>query len=410
MVSSLKDLCFQSAATLTFVEEIGRGGMGIVYLAEKYSEGVSDFVVIKTIRSMNDKQLDMLRGEANIATALRHENIVRTFGLEAIPFDRLPVEFQDELNSYRESAGNAGGKGMRLLSDLRMGQFRTMADFTEQPMLLSDIRATGKRLYLIVMEYIEGRDLREIHSRHIRAGALLPVPLSAFVVSRLCRALGYAHQYIVHRDISPENIIISNQGVTKLMDFGIAVAADQEAFGLAGKIQYMAPEQVRNETVDNRSDIFALGLVAYYMVTGISLFLTPNGLDFQEQAVRYEELLEKEIIPPHDICEDIPEAYSDIIMKMLALDPEDRYPAIDQVGSDIEKKFIYAEGFGPTNNSLAAYLKIFESDFQMHTVEDLQQLAFMVEGDNASHLKRILRKELYSERGRKFIQARRVSL
>lgn len=326
-MSSLRDLCFQSAATFTFVEEIGRGGMGIVYLAEKHCEGVSDLVVIKTIRSISDKQLNMLKGEANIAAALRHENIVRTFGLEAIPFDRLPVEFQDELQSYHELDGSGGDKGKELLSDLRMGQFRTLADFTEQPMLLSDLNATGKRLYLIVMEYIEGWDLREIHSKHIRAGSLLPITLNAFIISRLGRALEYAHQYIVHHDVSPENILISHQGVTKLMDFGIAVAADQEAFGLAGKIQYMAPEQVRNELVDNRSDI--------------------------------------------------------------------------------EKKFIYAKGFGPTNNSLAAYLKMFESDFQIYTKEDLQQLAFMADEDNKYRLKRAIRKDLYTEKGRQLLQARR---
>lgn len=406
-MSSLRDLCFQSAATFTFVEEIGRGGMGIVYLAEKHCEGVSDLVVIKTIRSISDKQLNMLKGEANIAAALRHENIVRTFGLEAIPFDRLPVEFQDELQSYQEPGGSGSDKGKELLSDLRMGQFRTLADFTDQPMLLSDLNATGKRLYLIVMEYIEGWDLREIHSKHIRTGSLLPITLSAFIISRLGRALEYAHQYIVHRDISPENILISHQGVTKLMDFGIAVAADQEAFGLAGKIQYMAPEQVRNELVDNRSDIFALGLVAYHMLTGISLFLTPSGLDFQEQAVYYEELLVNEIIPPHEVCEDIPKAYSNIIMKMLELEPESRYQTIDQVGSDIEKKFIYAKGFGPTNNSLAAYLKMFESDFQIYTKEDLQQLAFMADEDNKYHLKRAIRKDLYTDKGRKLLQARR---
>jgi len=291
-----------------------------------------------------------------------------------------------------------------------MGQFRTLVDFTEQPMLLSDLNATGKRLYLIVMEYIEGWDLREIHSKHIRAGSLLPVTLSAFIISRLCRALAYAHQYIVHRDVSPENILISHQGVTKLMDFGIAVAADEEAFGFAGKIQYMAPEQVRNEPVDNRSDIFALGLVAYHLLTGISLFLTPSGLDFQEQAAYYDQLLVNEIIPPHEVCEDIPEAYSNIIMKMLALDPESRYQTIDRVGSDIEKKIIYAEGFGPTNNSLAAYLKMFESDFQIYTKEDLQQLAFLADEDNKYRLKRAIRKNLYTEKGCKLLEDRRSHL
>jgi serine/threonine protein kinase len=371
---------------------------------------VSDLVVIKTIRSMNEKQLNMLKGEANIAAALRHENIVRTYGLEAIPFDRLPGEFQDELYSYREPGGTGGSRGKELLSSLRMGQFRTLVDFTEHPMLIDESDDGGKRLYLIVMEYIEGWDLREIHSKHVRAGSLLPITLNAFIISRLCRALEYAHKYIVHRDLSPENILISHQGVTKLMDFGIAVAADQEAFGLSGKIQYMAPEQVRNEHVDNRSDIFALGLVAYHMLTGISLFLTPNGLDFRAQADYYEQLLVNEIIAPHEICLDVPEAYSQIIMRMLALDPEDRYQKIDEVGSDIEKKFIYAEGFGPTNNSLAAYLKMFESDFQIYTKEDLQQLAFMADDDNTYQLKRKIQKSLFTDEGRRLLQSRRSIL
>jgi len=194
------------------------------------------------------------------------------------------------------------------------------------------------------------------------------------------------------------------------MDFGIAVAADQEVFGLAGKIQYMAPEQVRNDYVDNRSDIYALGLIAYYLLTGISLFLSPPGLDFKEQADYYEKLLKNEIVPPHKVCLDVPEEYSNIIVKMLALDPESRYQTIGELGSDIEKKYIYAEGFGPTNNSLAAYLNIFESDFQIYTKQDLQQLAFLVEDDKKYRLKRKVQKRLYTEKGRKLLQDRRSSV
>lgn len=405
-MSSLKDLCFQSGAVYTFMEEIGRGGMGIVYLAEKRCEGVSDLVVIKTIRAMRDKQIDMLKREANIAAGLRHENIVRTFGLESIAFDLLPAAFQEELNSYRAAAGS--GSGSRHLSALRTGRFRTPTeDFTDYPLLLSDLDPAGKRIYLMVMEYIEGWDLLQIQRKHVGKRLLLPVPLGAFVVSRLCRALEYAHRFIVHRDVSPENILISHQGVTKLMDFGIAVAADQEAFGFSGKIQYMAPEQVRKEFVDNRSDIFSLGLVAYHLLTGISLFYTPDGRDFQAHARHYQRLLGNEIIPPHEVCSDVPEVYSQIVMKMLAPDPESRYQRIDQVGSDIEKKFLYAEGFGPTNNSLAVYLKMFESDFQLYTREELRQLAFMADDDNMYHIKRGIRRHLYTEKGRRLLKDRR---
>ncbi len=404
---SLTDLSFQSGATYTFIEEIGRGGMGIVYLVEKHCEGVSDLVVIKTIRTMRDKQVDGLKREANIAAALRHENVIRTHGLESISYAKLPTDFQKEISTLKKDTSKRGTKGMEIMSNLRRGKTPTPTDTNGSNILADSISCEGKRLYLMVMDYIEGWDLREIHSKHIRAGMLLPVQLNAFIISRICRALEYAHQFIVHRDISPENILINQQGVAKLTDFGIAIAADQEVYGLAGKIQYMAPEQVQFDQVDNRSDIFALGLVAYHLLTGISLFLPPKGLSFREQAEYYKNLLENKILPPHEICVDIPEAYSQIIMKMLNFDPEARYQLIEIACSDIEKKYLYAEGFGPTNNSLAAYLKIFESDFKVYKKPDLEQLTFMADKEQRYHLKRKISKKLYTEKGRQLLQERR---
>ncbi len=414
-MSSLADLSFQSGSAFTFIEEIGSGGMGIVYLAKKHCEGVSDLVVLKTIRTMTNRQIEALKAEANIAAALRHENIVRTYGLEAIPFENLPEKFQKEISTLKKGYGKRGSKkrteagtrGMELLTDMRMGRSRAMTDLEEQHFLARETGYQGKRLYLAVMEYIEGWDLREIHGNHIQAGLLLPIELNAFIISRICRALEYAHEYIVHRDISPENILVSHQGVTKLTDFGIAVAADQEIFGLAGKIQYMPPEQVRYDQVDNRSDIFSLGLVAYYLLTGVSLFAVPMGLTFEEQAAYYEKLLKKEIPPPHEVCLDVPEEYSGIIMKMLEFDTGARYQTIESVGSDIEKKCLYGEGFGPTNNSLAAYMKIFESGFKIYTRQDLQQLTFLKNDEKKYRLKRKIRKGLYSDKGRRLIINRR---
>jgi len=414
-MSSLADLSFQSGSAFTFIEEIGSGGMGIVYLAKKHCEGVSDLVVLKTIRTMTNRQIEALKAEANIAAALRHENIVRTYGLEAIPFENLPEKFQKEISTLKKGYGKRGSKkraeagtrGMELLTDMRMGKSRAMTDLEAQHFLARETGYRGKRLYLAVMEYIEGWDLREIHGNHIQAGLLLPIELNAFIISRICRALEYAHEYIVHRDISPENILVSHQGVAKLTDFGIAVAADQEIFGLAGKIQYMPPEQVRYDRVDNRSDIFSLGLVAYYLLTGVSLFAVPMGVTFEEQAAYYEKLLKKEIPPPHEVCLDVPEEYSGIIMKMLEFDTDARYQTIENVGSDIEKKYLYSEGFGPTNNSLAAYMKIFESGFKIYTRQDLQQLTFLKNDEKKYRLKRKIRKELYSDKGRLLIINRR---
>ncbi len=407
-MSSLTGISFQSATRFTFRKEIGRGGMGIVYLAEKQSEGVSDFVVLKTIRTMRGKQIEMLKHEANIAATLRHENIVRTFGMEAIPFDRLPDAFRDQITSFEPQEIPDGPGADEFLTCIRMGLTQAVQQSnSETAVLLPNDDHLGKRLYLIVMEYIEGWDLRKIHTQHIQAGALLPIILNAFIISRVCRALEYAHRFIVHRDLSPENILINHQGVTKLMDFGLAVAADQQSYGLAGKIQYMAPEQVLGGAVDNRSDIFALGLVAYHLLTGISLFVPPKGLDFMAQADHYGKLLEREIPPPHEICRDIPRAYSQIIMKMLAINPDSRYQNIDEAGSEIEKRYIYAEGFGPTNNSLAAYRNIFESDFRNLTEPDLQHLSFMSVDGCYDGLKRKISKELYTEKGRELLKSRR---
>lgn len=410
-MSTLADLSFKSGSAFTFIEEIGSGGMGIVYLAKKHCEGVNDLVVLKTIRTITNRQVEALKAEANIAAALRHENIVRTYGMEAIPFENLPKDFQKQISTLKKDFGKiegkkrteAGTRGMELLTDLRMGRSQAITDLEEQHFLTGETDFHGKRLYLVVMEYIEGWDLREIHGNHVKAGLLLPIELNAFIISRICRALEYAHEYLVHRDISPENILVSDQGVTKLTDFGIAVAADQDIFGLAGKIQYMAPEQVQNDQIDNRSDIFSLGLVAYYLLTGVSLFSVPMGLSFDKQAEYYEKLLKKEIFPPHKVCLDVPAEYSAIIMKMLEFDPDRRYQTIEQVGSDIEKKCLYGQGFGPTNNSLAAYMKIFESDFTIYTKQDLQQLTFMKNVGEKYRLKRKISKSLYSDEGRQLI-------
>jgi serine/threonine protein kinase len=90
---SLKGLEFDSTSTYTLVEEIGRGGMGIVFLAEKHAEGVTDYVVLKTLKTFSPEYIAMLKKEANIATGLRHENIVKTYGLEAVPYGDLPATF-----------------------------------------------------------------------------------------------------------------------------------------------------------------------------------------------------------------------------------------------------------------------------------------------------------------------------
>ncbi len=408
-MSGLSDISFPSAVNYTFLDEIGRGGMGIVYLAEKHCEEVSDIVVLKTIRSITEKQIEALKREANVAALLRHENIVRSHGLESVSVSLLPREFQAEIkNLAPKTTHGAGQRANAVMDKMRKGGGRPITGCQRPPRINLKKRNSEQRLYLIVMDYIEGADLLETHTSHLRHGLLIPLSLSAFIVSRICRALDYAHEFIVHRDISPENILINNQGVAKLSDFGIAVVAGDETAALAGKVQYMAPEQILKSQSDKRSDIFSLGLVAYQMATGVSIFSPARKGTIREQMQKYELILKTSIKPPHEVCSDIPLAYSKIIMKMLEINPEKRYQTAGEACTDMERKFLYAEGFGPTNNSLAAYIKIAESKFKNYTREDLMQLSFLAEDGKRFHLKRRISKSLYLECGLNMLKQRRV--
>lgn len=410
MSSGLSNVSFPSAVNYTFLDEIGRGGMGIVYLAEKHCEEVSDIVVLKTIRSITDKQISALKREANVAALLRHENIVRSHGLESVTADLLPTEFQEEIKSLTpKDSADAGQRANEVMAKMRKGGGRPITGRVRPPRInLKKKSDASQRLYLIVMDYIEGADMLKTHVNHLRAGLLLPLSLSGFIISRICRALDYAHDFIVHRDISPENILINNQGVAKLSDFGIAVAADDGDAALAGKVQYMAPEQILKGHSDKRSDIFSLGLVAYQAATGISIFSPARKGTIREQMQKYDLVLREPITPPHEVCSDIPLAYSKILMKMLEVDPDKRYQSAGEVGSDMERKFLYAEGFGPTNNSLAAYLKIAESGFKDYTRQDLMQLSFLAEDGKRFHLRRKITNDLYLKDGVTMLQKRRL--
>lgn len=245
----------------------------------------------------------------------------------------------------------------------------------------SEAANTGKKLFLLAMDYIHGTDLRMLHEEHRKRSLLIPCPLAGFIISRMCRALNYAHQYIVHRDVSPENILINDQGVCKLTDFGVAANNEEEMKLFAGKLGYMSPEQIKQQSMDARTDIFALGLVAYEITTGICLYETPPDLSFDEEKDYIIREMNKEIIPPHKVCPDIPEIFSQIIMKMLIKNKDKRFQSMSEVGDILEQKYIYAHGFGPTNNSLAAYMEIFNNEFKQYSQEQLRQLNFLKNQD-----------------------------
>ena len=363
----LSGLKFTSSSTYTIVGEIGRGGMGIVLLAEKNSEGVADLVALKTIRTKSTDHETRLKQEANIATGLRHENIVKTYGLEAIPYSQLPPEFLQEFDklSYEEARRHAIQR-----SSVPGDRLDPKTKFR-----ISPTAANEQKILLMVMDYIEGTDVRTFQNEHHKKDLLLPVPLAAFIVSRVARSLAYAHQTIIHRDISPENLLLNLQGVVKLSDFGVAVEKKEE--GMTGKVSYMSPEQIGGEVVDLRTDLYSLGLVLYLLLTGIPPQKVPMRMTSEARIDYARKLLEREVPAPKLVRPDVPDTLSDICMKMLARDREKRYPRAEAVARDLEQKYLYAKGFGPTNNSLQAYLEIFDAGFKEIQPEQLQQLPFL---------------------------------
>lgn len=438
----LEGTAFSSTSTYTIVQELGRGGMGIVYLAEKDCEGVIDHVVLKTIRTISPKQIERLKQEANIATELRHENIVKTYGLESIPISVLPAEFREQLQKLNPTATqsqeltNAGAKYYRprlvppkkALPGRKPGAYSpnsasAATSSSSHTSINTPVTTTGpvrrgsggsapnsaemrddEKLYCMAMDYVDGTDLGHLFRAHLRADLLLPCELTAFMISRICRALAYAHQFIVHRDISPENIMINAHGVAKLTDFGIAVAAGKQA-EFAGKIMYMSPEQIQELDIDGRADIFSLGLVSYQMLTGINLLAPPRDASFEQAILGAFERMKQSAPPPHLVRPDVPEILSAIVMKMIAFDRADRYSSMEDAGNDLEKKYLYAKGFGPTNNSLAAYLRIFERDFKEYNQADLKQLTFLKSPETGKlALRRLFSFDTFSEVGRQLLK------
>ncbi len=399
---SLKGLEFESTSTYTLAEEIGRGGMGIVFLAEKNAEGVTDYVVLKTLKTFSPEYIEMLKKEANIATGLRHENIVKTYGLEAIPYGDLPAAFTGAVQgvSFEQARRNLR---LRRLAGYRRPGYGANRIVIRRPAVA---KKDDRKLYMLVMDYVEGTDLGDLHQEHIQRGLLLPVPLAAFIVSRICRALAYAHETCIHRDVSPENVLINNQGVVKLSDFGIAVGGAEQATLFAGKLSYMAPEQLEAQPADSRTDLYALGLVAYQILTGVLLHPTPRGVSFEQQVEFVRRLKAEAPLPPHLIRRDIPEILSAVVMKMIDMDPGRRYWRAEDAGNDLEQKVLYASGLGPTNNSLGAYLTLFEAKFQGATKDQVTQLRFLAGTDGKVHLSRPARPEDFTKAGLDLVKRR----
>ena len=308
---------FQYVSSYRIIQDVAEGGMGKVFLAEKL--GVSGFnktVGIKTIRrELVDSGLfrDLFIAEAKLVADLIHENIQQVYDL-------------------------------------------------------IDMAGT----YAIVMEWVHGMTFEDINSRLDERNEYLPPDLALFLVSRVARALTYAHEkrdrdgrplYLVHRDVSPVNIFASWGGVVKLADFGIAKALTHSHLDdgreTVGKTPYMSPEQARGETTDARSDIFSLGLVLFEMLTGEQLYPV-------ESVQEVVELHETKTIPsPQAWNPVIPADIEPLMRKMLHHDPAERFQTARDVARELEV-YMYSGGYGPTNEKLAAYLDTIFPEVDKH--------------------------------------------
>ncbi|QQR42983.1 protein kinase [Myxococcus xanthus] len=217
--------------------------------------------------------------------------------------------------------------------------------------------------YFISMEYIPGKDMRAIFDRCRKKGEPAPVPLVAFCVSKMCEGLDYAHRKkdgmgrdmnIVHRDISPQNVLISYEGEVKVIDFGIAKAAGKatktQAGILKGKFGYMSPEQIRGLPLDRRSDVFAIGVCLYEMLTGERLFVGDS--DFSV----LEKVRKAEVPSPSTYNRRIPETLERIVLKALAKDVDERYQYASELGDDLQRFLITSDTIF-SRKDLAQYMK-----------------------------------------------------
>ncbi|MEW6305474.1 MAG: serine/threonine-protein kinase [Verrucomicrobiota bacterium] len=298
----------QSDFRYEIVRKIFEGGMGIVYEAEQH--GASQFVkrvAIKVIRQSFASQpmfIENFVGEAKLVADLIHTNIVQTYHL-----------------------------------------------------------GEGRGIYFIAMELIRGVNLEQFMQQMQDKQRTLPRELAVFIASRIARGLAYAHNKtdkdgrtlgIVHRDVNLKNIMIAFEGDVKLTDFGIAKARgllqDQEGEVVAGKADYMSPEQADFKVTDKRSDIFSVGVVLAQLLLGRNIF---KGGTIEESRQR---VMTMPIPDFRQLDARIDDPLNTIIHKALQRDLLKRYQSADELLDDLEH-YIYDKGYGPTNETMGRYIR-----------------------------------------------------
>ncbi len=216
--------------------------------------------------------------------------------------------------------------------------------------------------YFIAMEYLFGKDLRAISQKCSKEDRPLSLDDNLFIFSQVCAGLDYAHKLkdyqgkplnIIHRDISPPNILVTYEGSIKIVDFGIAKAATQTTMTqigmVKGKIAYMSPEQASGKVIDHRSDIFSCGILLYEMVTGKRMF---EGDTLHILSQVKDCIFEQ----PEKARSNLPDDLYDILHRALQKDPGDRYQSCKEMAADVEE-CMYKNAMHPTTQGIAKDLK-----------------------------------------------------
>lgn len=244
-----------------------------------------------------------------------------------------------------------------------IGEARLVADLIHTSIVQTyHLGETGGQ-YFMVMEFVRGVNLEQFIERHHALGRPIPVDMAAFIVSRVARGLAYAHQKrdregrhlnIVHRDIGPKNVLIAYEGDVKLTDFGIAKALDlmynEEGKVIAGKDEYLSPEQASYAVTDARADLFPLGIVLTELLLGRNIFRAAD------RAQSRRNILTMPIPQFAGLRADIDPRLEGIIHKALQRDRDKRYQTASEMMTDLEV-YLYSDRYGPTIEKLGAYLK-----------------------------------------------------
>ncbi len=308
------------------LDRIGEGGMAEIFRARMSSlNETGRLIVIKRIQgaySNNAEFLQMFKAEVQVTMRFTHPNIVQLY-----------------------EAGEESGQ-----------QF-------------------------IAMELVDGRNLRQVLSKVAQRQQRIPVSASCFIIEQTAAGLHYAHTFkdritgeainLVHRDVSPQNILVSYDGNIKVIDFGIAKAANGEttrAGVIKGKLSYLAPEQVMGEVLDARSDVFALGIVLWELLTGKRLFVAEGDNEFQ--VLKMIESCNTFVKPPSTINPDVSKELDAIVMQALNRDVKKRFQSAEEVAKALRKLLaVEFSDFGPSD--LASFIKKLFHDL---IVEDRKQL------------------------------------